>query len=334
MAVSAFAALKKGAPLTPISYQPAILGAQEIDIKITHCGLCHSDIHLIDNDWGLSKYPLVPGHEIVGTVTAVGKQADKNLLGAHVGVGWQRGACFSCSLCRRGDEHLCAESQATCVGHHGGYASSIRVDHRFAFLIPDSMPSETAAPLLCGGITVYAPLRRHARSFMNVGIIGIGGLGHLALQFADKMGCHVTAISSSANKEKEARAFGAEDFICTTDKGAAAHAAERFDFLLSTVNAPLDWATWIDTLRADGTLCFVGVPNEALSLPVFKLLDGRKSICGSPIGSPAMIQEMLTFAARHQIQAQVESTPLSRVNDAIEKVRRNKARYRMVLTIE
>ena len=183
------------------------LGPHDVEIRISHCGICHSDVHLVDGDWGMGSYPMVPGHEIVGTVAALGPEVRHLEAGARVGVGWQRGACLACESCGAGDENLCAENEATCVGHHGGFADRIRLDGRFAFPIPEGLASENAAPLLCGGATVYSPLRRWVKPSMRVGVVGIGGLGHLGLQFARAMGCEVTAISSTPDKEAEARSL-------------------------------------------------------------------------------------------------------------------------------
>lgn len=330
--IQGYAASAAKATLAPLNYAPAALGPHDIEVRITHCGICHSDVHLIDNDWGISTYPLVPGHEIIGTVAHTGSMVQHLKVGQRVGIGWQRSACLSCEFCVRGDENLCSAQTATCVRNHGGFADRIVSDARFAFSIPEALASENAAPLLCGGITVYAPLRIfEIKPHMKVGIIGIGGLGHLAVQFAAAMGCHVTAFSSSHDKAAEAKTLGAHEFVATKDPSVLAKYAGRYDFILSTANADLPWLEYVNALRPDGRLCFVGIPNEPLHIPVFTLLGGRKSICASPIGGRALIQEMLEFAARHQIAAQTEVMPLSQVNQALEKVRKNTARYRMVL---
>src|SRR5512139_2529524 len=217
MSFHAYAAHARKGPLVPFVYDPSPLGPHDVEIRITHCGICHSDVHLVDGDWGVGSYPMVPGHEIVGTVAALGPEARHLETGQRVGVGWQRGACLGCDLCGTGDENLCPRNEATCVDHHGGFADRIRVDGRFAFPIPDALASENAAPLLCGGATVYSPLRRWVKPPMRVGVVGIGGLGHLALQFARAMGCEVTAISSSPDKAAEARGFGAHHFLATRE---------------------------------------------------------------------------------------------------------------------
>ncbi|MFH1725053.1 MAG: NAD(P)-dependent alcohol dehydrogenase [Elusimicrobiota bacterium] len=333
MKIHAYAANKAKGKLVPFVYDSGRLGAHDAEIEITHCGICHSDIHLIDNDWKGSRYPLVPGHEIVGTVKRLGPAVRRLAVGQRVGVGWQCGACGSCDCCVRGDENLCGRSAATCYGNHGGFADARRVDSRFAFPIPDSLDSAQAAPLLCGGITVYSPLAHYGvRPSMRVGVIGVGGLGHLALRFARAFGCEVTAFSGSPDKEGEAMKFGAHRFVPSRDKDALASAAGSLDFLLATVPADLDWAAYMGVLRPDGRLCFVGAIPSEVSLPVFSLIAGRKSVCGSPIGGRRTIREMLEFAARHRIGAQVETLPMARANEGVQTVRRGKPRFRIVLT--
>jgi len=332
MQFSGFAVTRAGGKLEPFKYDPAPLCPDDVEIEISHCGICHSDIHLIDNDWGISEYPLLPGHEIVGSVVDCGSEVSGLAPGVRVAVGWQRGACLTCDLCVSGDDNLCADSRATCVGHHGGFADRIRVDSRFAFPLPEALDSETAAPLMCAGTTVYSPFRYYdVRSASRVGVIGIGGLGHLALQFANAFGCEVTAFSSSRAKSEEAIILGAHHFVDTSEPEALERAAGSIDFLLSTVNADLDWNGYMGTLRPNGMLCVVGLSPNPIAVHPMTLIMGRKAISGSPIGSRATIREMLDFAARHGIQAQVETVPMADVNEAIERVRANKARYRMVL---
>ena len=273
----------------------------------------------------------MPGHEIVGTVVAAGA-ASGHALGQRVGVGWQRSACMDCEQCRAGRENLCARQQATCVGHPGGFARRIRIDGRFAFALPESLDAAAAAPLLCGGVTVFAPMRRWGvKAGMRVGVIGIGGLGHLALRFLKAMGCETTAFTSSPDKRDEAVRLGATDAVSSTHAGELKGQAERFDFLLCTVPARLDWISYLQALKRNGVLCLVGAPPGLMQFPASQLLSGQRAICGSDIGSPADIREMLGFAAKHGIGAQVETAPMGEVNGALQRVRENKARYRMVL---
>lgn len=331
MSFHAHAAHSKKSVLKPFVYEPAPLGPHDVEIRISHCGICHSDVHLVDGDWGMGSYPMVPGHEIVGTVVAAGPEVARLEAGQRVGVGWQRGACLACEACGNGDENLCPQNVATCVGHHGGFADRVRLDGRFAFPIPEGLASENAAPLLCGGATVYSPLRRWVKSSMRVGVVGIGGLGHLALQFAAAMGCEVTAISSTPDKEAEARSFGAHRFLATREPKALLSAASSLDFILSTVFVTPDWDALIGALRPNGVLCLVGATSEPLSVQAFTLLVGQKTVTGSAIGGRPAIREMLAFAARHGVAAKVQVRPLAEADAALGDVRKGRARYRVVL---
>ena len=264
-----------GEVLQPFSYEAAELGPYDVEIGITHCGLCHSDIHLIDNDWGMSAYPLVPGHEIVGTVRAAGPAAGGFKPGQRVGVGWQRSSCLACEWCLRGKETCCARQEATCVGHHGGFATAIRTDSRFVYPIPEGLPSAAAAPLLCAGLTVYTPLRLDAVAASRVGVIGIGGLGHLAILFARAFGCEVTAFSTSPAKEAEALRLGARHFVDSRDPARMAAASGSLDLLLSTVTTDLDWNAWLNLLRPMGVLTLVGASPGPIAVAPFGLILGQ-----------------------------------------------------------
>jgi len=321
-----------GAQLVAYKYDPGELKPNEVEVKISHCGVCHSDIALIDNDWGFSKYPFIPGHEIVGTVSAVGTGVQDRKVGERVGIGWQADSCGICEWCRQGDEHLCAQAQPTCVGRNGGYADSVRVNSRFAIPVPEGLESESMAPLLCAGITVYTPLRNHGvRPSSRVGIVGIGGLGHLGLQFAKAFGAEVTALSTSKDKEAEAVEMGADHFVNTRDTADLKKVAGSFDFVLSTVSADQDWQALMNSLRPKGTLCVVGVPPSPISVQAFPMIGGQKSISGSPIGSPRDLHEMLDVAARHKVTAITERFAMAKANEAIAKVKKSKVRYRAVL---
>jgi len=316
----------------PYHYDPGPLGPHDVEIAITHCGICHSDLHLISNDWGVSQYPFIPGHEIIGTVAAVGEAVRSLVVGQRVGLGWQSNSCGECEWCSRGMENLCPASEGTCVHRNGGYADSVRANNRFVFAIPDTLKSEFAAPLLCGGITVYNPLRAHGvNPTSRVGIVGIGGLGHIAIQFARVFGAQVTAFSTSANKEEEARALGAHQFVNSRESKALKEVAGTMDLVLTTINADQDWGIYIQALRPTGTLCFVGVPPSPVSVHAFPLISGLKTITGSNTGSPWQLKEMLDVAARHGVKAQVELFPMTKANEAIDKVKKNKVRYRAVL---
>lgn len=330
--IQGLAAHAAGAELLPFRYDPGELGAQEVEIAISHCGICHSDLHLIANDWGISQYPFIPGHEIVGSVRAVGAQVKSLAVGQRVGLGWQSNSCGACEWCIQGLENLCASAEATCVHRHGGYADRVRANARFVIPIPEALASENVAPLLCGGITVYNPLRSHGvNPASRVGVIGIGGLGHLAIQFARVFGAEVTAFSTSVEKEEEARSLGAHRFVNTRETRALKEVANSLDFIISTVNADQDWGIYIQALRPNGTLCFVGVPPSPVSVQAFPLIAGMRSITGNPTGSPYRLREMLDVAARHDVKAITQCFPMAKVNEAVEKVKKNKVRYRAVL---
>ncbi|HWE86834.1 MAG TPA: NAD(P)-dependent alcohol dehydrogenase [Terracidiphilus sp.] len=330
--IQGLAAHAAGAELLPFRYEPGTLGPMEVEIGISHCGVCHSDLHLILNDWGISQYPFIPGHEVIGKVNAVGSSVKSLQVGQRVGLGWQSSSCEECEWCSRGMENLCLSAEATCVHRHGGYADRVRANARFVVPIPEALASENAAPLLCGGITVYNPMRTHGvNPSSRVGVIGIGGLGHMAVQFARVFGAEVTAFSTSAAKEAEARGLGAHHFVNTRESRALKELAGTFDFILSTANADQDWGVYLQALRPNGTLCFVGVPPKPVTVPAFPLISGSRTVAGSPIGSPQRIREMLDVAARHGVKAQTEVFPMAKVNDALEKVKKFKVRYRAVL---
>ncbi len=330
--IQGLAAHAAGSELLPLRYDPGKLGAYEVEISITHCGVCHSDLHLIANDWGISQYPFIPGHEVVGTVAALGSEVRTLELGQRVGLGWQSNSCGHCEWCMRGQENLCAASEGTCVHRHGGYADRIRANSRFVVPIPDALPSEQSAPLLGGGITVYNPMRVFGvNPSSRVGIVGIGGLGHLAIQFARVFGAHVTAFSTTVGKEEEARALGAHHFVHSRESKSMKEVAGSLDFILSTVNADQDWSAYLQALRPNGSLWFVGVPPSPVSVHTFPLVSGMRTIGGSPVGSPFRLREMLDVAARHGVKAVTEGFPMSKANEAIDKVRKGKVRYRAVL---
>ena len=333
MPIHGHAAYAAKETLKRYEYQPGELGLNEVEVRVDFCGICHSDIHLIDDDWGMSRFPFIPGHEIIGSVAAVGTEVSRFTLGQRVGIGWLAGSCMECEWCIRGEDNLCLKPSPTCVGRNGGYAELVRADSRFAFTIPEQLDSAAAAPLLCGGVTVYSPLRNlGVKPWHTVGVIGIGGLGHLAIKFARAFGCEVIAFSTSLEKEKESKTLGAHRFVLGSDPDRLSGTANSCDFILSTAHTDLDWNGYVRALRTKGTLCVVGAPPEALlNVPAVALLLQEKRLCGSAIGSRATIQEMLTFAARHRIGATVEVMPMPEVNAALDHVRSGKARYRVVL---
>ena len=257
--IQGLAAHAAGAELLPYRYDPGEVGLNEVEIGISHCGICHSDVHLISNDWGISQYPFIPGHEVIGAVTAVGAEVRSLAVGQRVGLGWQSNSCGQCEWCMRGMENLCPTAEATCVHRNGGYASQVRANARFVMPIPDALPSEQAAPLLCGGITVYNPLRTHGvNPSSRVGVIGIGGLGHMAIQFARVFGAEVTAFSTSPTKEEEARELGANHFVNSRETKGMRDVAGTMDLILSTVNANEEWNMYLQALRPTGRFVLAG----------------------------------------------------------------------------
>jgi alcohol/geraniol dehydrogenase (NADP+) len=331
--IKGYAVHAAGAELLPFKYDPGELKPGDVEVSITHCGVCHSDASLIDNDWGTSQYPFIPGHEIVGTISELGSAVQGFAVGDRVGIGWQANSCGRCEWCRKGEENLCPQAQPTCVHRHGGYAESVRVNARFAVKIPSALESEPTAPLLCAGITVYSPLRSLGiNPSSRVGVIGIGGLGHLAIQFARVFGAEVTAFSSSPNKEDEALKLGAHHFVNSRESKAVNGLAGSLDLILSTANADQDWAGYVNTLRPHGTLCFVGVAPKPISLPPFPMIGTMRSVCGSTIGSPSRIAEMLDVAVRHGVKAKVERFKMSEANQAVRRVKKSQVRYRAVLS--
>ncbi len=286
---------------------------------------------MIDNDWGFSTYPLVPGHEVIGAVAAVGSQVDAARVGQRVGVGWHCGSCGQCEWCSRGLESFCAKDRPTIVRHHGGWAESVRCEAKFAVPIPDALESSVAGPLMCAGTTVFTPMLHFGVApWMRTAVVGIGGLGHLAVQFLAASGCEVTAISTSHDKDDGARALGASRFIATRGTGELKKAAGSFDFILSTVSSDIPWGDYVSALRPQGRLVNVGIPESELKIPPFPLLAER-SVSGSQAGSPSDIAAMLAFAARTGVRPMVEVFPMADVNDAIDHVRAGKARFRAVL---
>ncbi len=307
------------------------LGAEEVEVAVEHCGLCHSDISVLNNDWGISQYPAVLGHEIVGRATAVGSGARGLAVGQRVGIGWNSGSCMHCPQCMSGSHHLCQQAQATIIGHRGGFATHVRAHWAWAIPLPEKLNSAEAGPLLCGGVTVFSPLAMFAKPTDRVGIIGIGGLGHMAVKFAAAYGCDVTAFTSSESKFDEAKNFGANHVFSSKDSEAIRKLAGSFDLLISTVNVRLDWDAMIGTLAPKGRLHVVGAVLEPIPVAAFSLIMQQRNISGSPTGSPTDIRTMLDFASRHNVTPQTEHFPMSNINEAFARLESGKARYRIVL---
>lgn len=331
--ITGYAAMAIGHRLVPFEYDPPELQEHDVRVDVTHCGLCYTDVHAIEDYYGITKFPFVPGHEIVGRITELGPAVTGLKKGDRIGIGWQGRSCMKCEWCLRGDEQLCEEVVHNGVWEpYGGFASSISVDSRFAHPIPSAMHSEVAAVLLCAGISVYNPLRSNLTGRpRKVGVVGVGGLGHLAIQFAHAMGHEVTAISSSPGKKDEALDFGADHFILSSDRETLRKHELSFDMHLYTAHSGVDWTTLSFTVRNNGKMVMVGFSNVPVEFEPLELVVHQQSITGSFIGNRMMMREMLSFAQEHGIRPKIELMPMAEVNEAIQRVKENKARYRIVL---
>jgi uncharacterized zinc-type alcohol dehydrogenase-like protein len=326
MRTRGYAITNPGDSLRVISYDLPDLGEMEVRIWVTHCGICHSDLQVAGNSAGC--FPVVPGHEVIGLITATGGSVTHLSVGQRVGVGWQCGACFCCEWCSHGLEQHCPAARATCDGNYGGFAEYVQVDSRFAFPVPDALSSEHAAPLMCAGLTSYVGLSSNVFAGAKIAVLGIGGLGHLSLQYAKILNLEVTAISSDPSKRADALAYGASDFILVQD---LPNAHSRFDFLLSTLPVQLELGLLLNCLRPRGKICFVGLPAGSMSLSVSELVDQSKTICGSLTGSRADMEKTLTLAATHGISSGVQLRPMSAAAQGLDDLRAGRIRYRIVL---
>ncbi|QBR93121.1 NAD(P)-dependent alcohol dehydrogenase [Nocardioides euryhalodurans] len=338
--VHAYAAPASGQPLAPTTIERRDVGARDVLIDIEYAGICHSDIHTVNGDWGPQPFPVVPGHEIVGTVAEVGADVTRHRVGDRVGVGCMVGSCGECVNCANGDEQYCVEGMVpTYAGTdrdgtttQGGYSTHVVVDADYVLSVPAALDPAAAAPLLCAGITTYAPLRKwQAGPGKKVAVVGLGGLGHMAVQIAHAMGAEVTVLSQSLKKQEDGLRLGADDYFATSDPDTFDHLAGRFDLIVNTVSASIDLDAYLGLLGVDGTLVNVGAPSEPLGVNVFSLLSNRRSFAGSMIGGIALTQEMLDFCAEHGIGAEVEVIAADQVNEAYERVLASDVRYRFVI---
>jgi uncharacterized zinc-type alcohol dehydrogenase-like protein len=340
LTVNAYAAPSADAPLEPTTITRRAVGPNDVLIEIAYAGICHSDIHTVNGDWGPQPYPLVPGHEIVGTVAEIGPEVTGHAVGDRVGVGCMVNSCGQCTNCRNGDEQYCAEGMVPTYGGadrdgtitQGGYSTHVVVDAGFVLSVPASLDLAAAAPLLCAGITTYSPLRRWgAGPGRKVAVVGLGGLGHLAVKIAAAMGAEVTVLSQSLKKKEDGLRLGAEHYYATSDPATFEQLAGSFDLVLNTVSAVIDVDAYLSLLTVDGALVNVGAPAEPLSLNVFSLIGGRRAYAGSMIGGIAETQEMLNFCAEHGIVPETELIFADRVNEAYERVLKSDVRYRFVI---
>ena len=333
--IKAYAALAKGEKLTPFEFDPGDLRKEQVEIAVEYCGICHSDLSLLENDWGFSKYPLVAGHEVVGKVIAIGAEVKNIKVGQRVGLGWQSGSCMCCHQCLSGDQNLCTsptEAETTAVGRYGGFADRVRCHWAWAIPVPDSLDESKVGPLFCGGLTVFNPIVQFGvKPTDRVGVIGIGGLGHLALAFLNKWGCEVTAFTSSENKRQEALSLGAHKVVNSRDSAQLKAIKGSLNFIISTVNITLDWASYLDALAPKGRFHTVGAVLEPIQVQAFSLIMAQKSVSGSPLGSPTTAEKMIQFCDRHKILPITENYKMSEINDALEHLKAGKARYRIVL---
>ena len=340
-ATKAFAAQRAHDALTPFSFDRREPGPHDVVIGISHCGVCHTDWHFVNNDFGMSLYPMVPGHEIVGKVRRVGSEVKRFAVGDGAGVGCLVDSCRQCDACAQGLEQHCEngftltysglERDGTTVTQ-GGYSTSIVVDERFALRVPETLAAVRAAPLLCAGITTYSPLRRwRVGPGHKLAVVGLGGLGHMAVKFGYSFGAEVTVISTTATKEADARRLGASDFVLSTDPAQVARVANRFDFILDTLSASHDYGAYVGMLKSGGTLICLGLPAEPINVHSLNIVFSRRCIAGSLIGGLPETQEMLDYCAEHQISADVETIPIQQINEAFRRMLKNDVKYRFVI---
>ena len=337
-----YAAQQARAPLAPFTFERRAPGARDIQIQIAFCGVCHSDLHQVRDEWGGAIFPMVPGHEIVGTVVAVGSDVKKFAVGDRAGVGCMVESCRTCANCADGEEQYCTTGATFTYNSrdtdgaptYGGYASDIVVNEDFALTIPAALDLAGVAPLLCAGITTYSPLRHwKVTAGQKVGVVGLGGLGHMALKFAKAFGAHVVQFTTSLSKVDDAKRLGADEVVLSSDAAAMKAHAGSFDFILDTVSAPHDIQAFLGLLKRDGTMTLVGVPEAPPVVHPFLLIGARRSLAGSLIGGIAETQEMLDFCGTHGITADVEVIAMDTINEAYERMLKGDVKYRFVIDL-
>jgi uncharacterized zinc-type alcohol dehydrogenase-like protein len=341
--VNAYATAASTAELEPMPIERRDCGAADVEIQILYCGVCHSDIHQARNEWGNSIYPMVPGHEIVGRIISVGNKITKFKVGDLAGVGCLVDSCRDCEYCKQGDEQFCKNGSVGTYNSidksgkptYGGYSTTIVVDESFTLHVSEKLELKGVAPLLCAGITTYSPLKRwNVRKGQQVAVIGLGGLGHMAVKLAAAMGAEVTVLSTSDNKKADAKKLGASHFINTRNADATKGIAGKFDFILNTVSAPNSYDVALSYLKSKGTMVVVGAPPEPTQIAGFSLIIGNKNLAGSLIGGIKETQEMLDFCEEHNIVSEVEVIPVSKINEAYERILNSDVKYRFVIDME
>src|SRR3954470_10934765 len=336
-----YAAQTKSTPLGPFNFERRDVGPADVQIEILYCGVCHSDIHQVRDEWGGSIYPMVPGHEIVGRVTKVGANVKKLKVGELAGVGCMVDSCRECTGCREGQEQYCERPGPVLTYNarykdgsptYGGYSNNIVVDEAFALKVSPKLNAAAVAPLLCAGITTYSPLRHWGvAEGQRVGVVGLGGLGHMALKFARAFGAHVTQFTTSPGKEQDAIRLGAHEVVLTRDPANLAKLAGSFHFIIDTVSAPHDLNAYVSLLRRNGHMVLVGAPDKPSPVAAFPLIMGRRSLAGSAIGGIRETQDMLDYCAEKNIVSDIELTPIQKINQAYERMVKNDVKYRFVI---
>lgn len=338
-----YAAMTVKAPLRPFAFERRDVGSHDVLITISHCGICHSDIHMARNEWGSSIFPMVPGHEIIGTVTKLGGAVKLFRVGDRVGVGCFVDSCRTCPACREGLEQYCEVGILLTYGGRdksgqvtqGGYSTQIVVDENYVLRIPAALSGVGAAPLLCAGITTYSPLRHWGiGKYHKLAVVGLGGLGHMAVKIARALGTEVTVMSTSEGKRKDAERLGATNFAVTSNPQTFTKLQRHFDYVLDTVSAPHDYNAYLKLLKTDGTMILVGAPEQPTLLAPFPLILNRRRLAGSVIGSIRETQELLDFCAEHKIESDVEVISIQQVNEAYERVLKGDVRFRFVIDMD
>ncbi|XP_038971273.1 probable cinnamyl alcohol dehydrogenase 6 [Phoenix dactylifera] len=341
--VEGWAAMDSSGKIAPFVFKRRENGEDDVTIKILYCGICHTDLHQARNDWGITKYPVVPGHEITGVITKVGSNATNFKVGDRVGVGFLAASCLECEFCKASEENYCDDVQFTYNGFfwdgsitYGGFSKMLVADKRYVVHVPDSLPLDAAASLLCAGITVFSPMKHYmCQPGKKLGVVGLGGLGHVAVKFGKAFGLHVTAISTTPSKEKDAKErLGADDFIVSTDIERMKSGARSLDCIIDTVPVKHALGPILNLLTVRGTLVLVGVPDKPVDLPSFPLIFGKRNVAGSMVGGMKETQEMMDFCGKHNITCDIELVKPDQINEALDRIARNDVRYRFVIDID